>query len=117
MPIFEFYSCLGALSIELGVWTFAAYCRNSLDGQWYSYDDSTVEPLREDEVNSRGAYILFYQKRNSIPPWSASSSMRGVCHSSEGHGVWRSHEELKCSGPVRSLGCKDACHQGLATLV
>ncbi|XP_059235390.1 ubiquitin carboxyl-terminal hydrolase 43 isoform X2 [Mustela nigripes] len=54
-----------------------AYCRNSLDGQWYSYDDSTVESLPEDEVNSRGAYILFYQKRNSIPLWSASSSLRG----------------------------------------
>ncbi|XP_004684653.1 PREDICTED: ubiquitin carboxyl-terminal hydrolase 43 isoform X2 [Condylura cristata] len=59
-----------------------AYCRNSLDGQWYSYDDSTVEPLLEDEVNTRGAYILFYQKRNSIPPWSASSSMRGSTSSS-----------------------------------
>ncbi|XP_034845715.1 ubiquitin carboxyl-terminal hydrolase 43 isoform X2 [Mirounga leonina] len=59
-----------------------AYCRNSLDGQWYSYDDSTVEPLPEDEVNSRGAYILFYQKRNSIPLWSASSSLRGSTSSS-----------------------------------
>ncbi|XP_057569756.1 ubiquitin carboxyl-terminal hydrolase 43 isoform X2 [Hippopotamus amphibius kiboko] len=59
-----------------------AYCRNSLDGQWYSYDDSTVELLLEDEVNTRGAYILFYQKRNSIPPWSASSSMRGSTSSS-----------------------------------
>ncbi|XP_032177084.1 ubiquitin carboxyl-terminal hydrolase 43 isoform X1 [Mustela erminea] len=56
---------------------YTAYCRNSLDGQWYSYDDSTVESLPEDEVNSRGAYILFYQKRNSIPLWSASSSLRG----------------------------------------
>ncbi|XP_067570568.1 ubiquitin carboxyl-terminal hydrolase 43 isoform X1 [Pseudorca crassidens] len=61
---------------------YTAYCRNSLDGQWYSYDDSTVEPLLEDEVNTRGAYILFYQKRNSIPPWSASSSMRGSTSSS-----------------------------------
>ncbi|KAM9208768.1 ubiquitin carboxyl-terminal hydrolase 43 [Dugong dugon] len=61
---------------------YTAYCRNSLDGQWYSYDDSTVEPLREDEVNTRGAYILFYQKQNSIPPWSASSSMRGSVSSS-----------------------------------
>ncbi|XP_012868555.1 PREDICTED: ubiquitin carboxyl-terminal hydrolase 43 [Dipodomys ordii] len=61
---------------------YTAYCRNSLDGQWYSYDDSTVEPLGEDEVNTRGAYILFYQKRNSIPPWSASSSMRGSTSSS-----------------------------------
>nr|XP_003416834.1 ubiquitin carboxyl-terminal hydrolase 43 [Loxodonta africana] len=61
---------------------YTAYCRNSLDGRWYSYDDSTVEPLREDEVNTRGAYILFYQKRDSIPSWSASSSMRGSVSSS-----------------------------------
>lgn len=67
----------GVPIMGLGVWTFAAYCRNSLDGQWYSYDDSTVESLLEDEVITRGAYILFYQKRNSIPSWSASSSMRG----------------------------------------
>ncbi|XP_068929185.1 ubiquitin carboxyl-terminal hydrolase 43 isoform X2 [Petaurus breviceps papuanus] len=59
-----------------------AYCRNSLDGQWYSYDDSTVEPVLEDEVSTRGAYILFYQKRNIIPDWSASSSMRGSMSSS-----------------------------------
>ncbi|XP_045149244.1 ubiquitin carboxyl-terminal hydrolase 43 [Echinops telfairi] len=61
---------------------YTAYCRNSLDGQWYSYDDSTVEPLREEEVSTRGAYILFYQKRNSIPLWSASSSVRGSTSSS-----------------------------------
>lgn len=61
---------------------YTAYCRNSLDGQWYSYDDSTVDSLLEDEVITRGAYILFYQKRNSIPSWSASSSMRGSTSSS-----------------------------------
>ncbi|XP_072497158.1 ubiquitin carboxyl-terminal hydrolase 43 isoform X1 [Notamacropus eugenii] len=61
---------------------YTAYCRNSLDGQWYSYDDSTVEPVLEDEVSTRGAYILFYQKRNIIPDWSASSSMRGSMSSS-----------------------------------
>ncbi|XP_056673493.1 ubiquitin carboxyl-terminal hydrolase 43 isoform X2 [Monodelphis domestica] len=61
---------------------YTAYCRNSLDGQWYSYDDSTVEPVSEEEVSTRGAYILFYQKRNIIPDWSASSSMRGSMSSS-----------------------------------
>ncbi|XP_019490430.1 PREDICTED: ubiquitin carboxyl-terminal hydrolase 43-like [Hipposideros armiger] len=61
---------------------YTAYCRNSVDGQWYSYDDSTVDSLLEDEVITRGAYILFYQKRNSIPSWSASSSMRGSTSSS-----------------------------------
>ncbi|MED6281814.1 hypothetical protein CHARACLAT_025824, partial [Characodon lateralis] len=55
---------------------YTAYCRNSVDGQWYSYDDSSVDMVPEDEVCTKGAYILFYQRRNIIPPWSASSSVR-----------------------------------------
>uniref|UniRef100_A0A673BJZ6 ubiquitinyl hydrolase 1 n=1 Tax=Sphaeramia orbicularis TaxID=375764 RepID=A0A673BJZ6_9TELE len=54
---------------------YTAFCRNSVDGQWYSYDDSSAEPVPEGEVCTRGAYILFYQRRNTIPPWSASSSV------------------------------------------
>ncbi|XP_067403868.1 ubiquitin carboxyl-terminal hydrolase 43 [Emydura macquarii macquarii] len=61
---------------------YTAYCLNSLDGRWYSYDDSAVEPVLEDEVCTRGAYILFYQRRNGIPSWSASSSVRGSTSSS-----------------------------------
>ncbi|KAK5604934.1 Ubiquitin carboxyl-terminal hydrolase 43 [Crenichthys baileyi] len=57
---------------------YTAYCRNSVDGQWYSYDDSSVDLVPEDEVCTKGAYILFYQRRNVIPPWSASSSVRGM---------------------------------------
>ncbi|XP_014340144.2 ubiquitin carboxyl-terminal hydrolase 43a [Latimeria chalumnae] len=56
---------------------YTAYCRNSVDGQWYSYDDSNVESVLEEEVCTRGAYILFYQRRTFIPPWSASSSVKG----------------------------------------
>uniref|UniRef100_A0A6Q2X3D7 ubiquitinyl hydrolase 1 n=1 Tax=Esox lucius TaxID=8010 RepID=A0A6Q2X3D7_ESOLU len=61
---------------------YTAYCRNSVDGQWYSYDDSSVDLVPEEEVCTRGAYILFYQRRNVIPPWSASSSVRGSTSSS-----------------------------------
>ncbi|KAG7487256.1 ubiquitin carboxyl-terminal hydrolase 43 [Solea senegalensis] len=61
---------------------YTAYCRNSVDGQWYSYDDSSVDLVPEEEVCTRGAYILFYQRRNIIPPWSASSSIRGSTSSS-----------------------------------
>jgi len=64
----------GPLSI---VFIILAFCRNSVDGQWYSYDDSSAEPVPEAEVCTRGAYILFYQRRNTIPPWSASSSVTG----------------------------------------
>ncbi|XP_022520763.2 ubiquitin carboxyl-terminal hydrolase 43 [Astyanax mexicanus] len=56
---------------------YTAFCRNSVDGQWYGYDDSSVEPVPEGEVCTRGAYILFYQRRNSIPAWSASSFLPG----------------------------------------
>ncbi|KAK2816866.1 hypothetical protein Q5P01_025057 [Channa striata] len=61
---------------------YTAYCRNSVDGQWYSYDDSSVDLVPEEEVCTRGAYILFYQRRNVIPPWSAISSVRGSTSSS-----------------------------------
>ncbi|XP_056143957.1 ubiquitin carboxyl-terminal hydrolase 43 isoform X2 [Lampris incognitus] len=61
---------------------YTAFCRNSVDGQWYSYDDSSVEPVPGGEVCTRGAYILFYQRRNNIPPWSASSSVTGSTSSS-----------------------------------
>uniref|UniRef100_A0A3Q2YSG7 ubiquitinyl hydrolase 1 n=1 Tax=Hippocampus comes TaxID=109280 RepID=A0A3Q2YSG7_HIPCM len=52
-----------------------AFCRNSVDAQWYSYDDSNAEAVPEGDVCTRGAYILFYQRRKTIPPWSASSSL------------------------------------------
>lgn len=67
------YSCSSSLPVVV----LAAFCRNSVDGQWYSYDDSSVEPVPQGEVCTRGAYILFYQRRNTIPPWSASSSVTG----------------------------------------
>ncbi|XP_052398152.1 ubiquitin carboxyl-terminal hydrolase 43 [Carassius gibelio] len=61
---------------------YTAYCRNSVDGQWYAYDDSSVEPVPEGEVCTRGAYILFYQRRDAIPSWSASCSLQGSSSSS-----------------------------------
>uniref|UniRef100_A0A8C4VB71 ubiquitinyl hydrolase 1 n=1 Tax=Falco tinnunculus TaxID=100819 RepID=A0A8C4VB71_FALTI len=61
---------------------YTAYCCNALDGQWYSYDDSRVEGVQEAEVSTRSAYILFYQRRNAVPAWSAGSSVRGSTASS-----------------------------------
>ncbi|XP_062930391.1 ubiquitin carboxyl-terminal hydrolase 43a [Mobula hypostoma] len=61
---------------------YTAFCRNSVDGQWYGYDDSNVELIPEEEICTRSAYILFYQKRNTIPPWSANSSVTGSTSSS-----------------------------------
>lgn len=57
--------------------SLAAYCKNSVDGLWYSFDDSDVQQLSEDEVCTQTAYILFYQRRTAIPSWSANSSVAG----------------------------------------
>lgn len=56
---------------------FAAYCKNSVDGLWYCFDDSYVQQLSEDEVCTQTAYILFYQRRTAVPSWSANSSVAG----------------------------------------
>ncbi|NWU94441.1 UBP31 hydrolase, partial [Upupa epops] len=60
----------------------SAYCKNSVDGQWYCFDDSEVQQLPENEVCKQTAYILFYQRRTAIPSWSANSSVAGSTSSS-----------------------------------
>ncbi|KAF5908163.1 ubiquitin carboxyl-terminal hydrolase 43-like, partial [Clarias magur] len=90
---------------------YTAYCRNSVDGQWYSFDDSSVEPVPEGEVCTRGAYILFYQRRNSIPPWSASCSLRGSTSSSvSNHWLIRltSVSEESQSPTTKTASCSSA---------
>lgn len=59
--------------------SFPAYCKNSIDGQWYCFDDSEVSPVADDDVCQQTAYILFYQRRTAIPSWSANSSVAGWC--------------------------------------
>jgi len=41
----------------------AAYCKNPLNDQWYSYDDHRVSKLRLDAVVTKWAYLLFYRRR------------------------------------------------------
>ncbi|MEQ2298334.1 Ubiquitin carboxyl-terminal hydrolase 31 [Ameca splendens] len=61
---------------------YTAYCKNSVDGQWYCFDDSEVTPISDDAVCQQTAYILFYQRRTAIPSWSANSSVAGSTSSS-----------------------------------
>ncbi|XP_054849020.1 ubiquitin carboxyl-terminal hydrolase 31 [Eublepharis macularius] len=61
---------------------YTAYCKNSIDGLWYCFDDSDVQQLPENEVCKQTAYILFYQRRTAIPSWSANSSVAGSTSSS-----------------------------------
>uniref|UniRef100_A0A8C4TF95 ubiquitinyl hydrolase 1 n=1 Tax=Erpetoichthys calabaricus TaxID=27687 RepID=A0A8C4TF95_ERPCA len=75
---------------------YTAFCRNSVDAQWYSYDDSSVELIPQEEVCTRGPTFFSTKKRNIIPQWSASSSLRGSTSSSvSDHWLVRLNQDSK----------------------
>ncbi|XP_043941793.1 ubiquitin carboxyl-terminal hydrolase 33 [Protopterus annectens] len=43
---------------------YIAYCRNSLNGLWYEFDDQSVTEVPESVVQNAEAYVLFYRKSN-----------------------------------------------------
>ncbi|KAJ3411208.1 ubiquitin carboxyl-terminal hydrolase [Chytridiales sp. JEL 0842] len=49
----------------MGSGHYTAYVKNPLDGEWYDFDDSLVTPMKEEDVMSRAAYLLFYQRRHA----------------------------------------------------
>uniref|UniRef100_A0A672RAY0 ubiquitinyl hydrolase 1 n=1 Tax=Sinocyclocheilus grahami TaxID=75366 RepID=A0A672RAY0_SINGR len=78
-----------------------AHCEHN--ESWYAYDDSSVESVPEGEVCTRGAYILFYQRRDAIPSWSASCSLQGECSS------LHLYKQISNSSSKRLLRFWDAC--------
>lgn len=45
---------------------YVAYAKNSEDKQWYNFNDSSTSKVNEAEIkNLRGAYVLFYQRRET----------------------------------------------------
>ncbi|XP_067854552.1 ubiquitin carboxyl-terminal hydrolase 4 isoform X1 [Heptranchias perlo] len=43
---------------------YTAYAKNKIDGQWYYFDDSSVSGASEDQIVTKAAYVLFYQRRD-----------------------------------------------------
>ncbi|XP_078369197.1 ubiquitin carboxyl-terminal hydrolase 4-like [Oculina patagonica] len=44
---------------------YTAYAKNCRDGRWYSFDDSSVSSVDEDQIVSKAAYVLFYQRQET----------------------------------------------------
>ena len=42
---------------------YVAHCKNSLDGKWYYFNDSSCGPCSKTELISNTAYVLFYRLR------------------------------------------------------
>uniref|UniRef100_A0A8C0U360 Ubiquitin carboxyl-terminal hydrolase n=1 Tax=Cyanistes caeruleus TaxID=156563 RepID=A0A8C0U360_CYACU len=49
----------------MGVGHYAAYAKNKVNDKWYYFDDSSVSVASEDQIVTKAAYVLFYQRRNS----------------------------------------------------
>ncbi|KAF5928308.1 hypothetical protein HPG69_014913 [Diceros bicornis minor] len=43
-----------------------AFAKNKDDGKWYYFDDSSVSPASEDQIVSKAAYVLFYQRQDTF---------------------------------------------------
>ncbi|XP_001367947.1 ubiquitin carboxyl-terminal hydrolase 4 isoform X1 [Monodelphis domestica] len=64
----------------MGVGHYTAYAKNKLNGKWYYFDDSNVSLASEDQIVTKAAYVLFYQRRDdefykapSLPGYSGPS--------------------------------------------
>ncbi|KAK2506976.1 hypothetical protein MC885_006393 [Smutsia gigantea] len=57
-----------------------AYAKNKLNGKWYYFDDSNVSLASEDQIVTKAAYVLFYQRRDE--EFCKTPSLAGVAGSS-----------------------------------
>ncbi|XP_069500295.1 ubiquitin carboxyl-terminal hydrolase 4 isoform X2 [Ambystoma mexicanum] len=44
---------------------YTAFAKNKMNGSWYNFDDSSVSLTSEDQIVTKAAYVLFYQRRNN----------------------------------------------------
>uniref|UniRef100_A0A667YNU4 Ubiquitin carboxyl-terminal hydrolase n=1 Tax=Myripristis murdjan TaxID=586833 RepID=A0A667YNU4_9TELE len=47
---------------------YTAYGKNKADGKWHYFDDSSVSSASEDQIVTKAAYVLFYQRRDEEAP-------------------------------------------------
>ncbi|XP_048050954.1 LOW QUALITY PROTEIN: ubiquitin carboxyl-terminal hydrolase 15-like [Megalobrama amblycephala] len=45
---------------------YTAYAQNKEDHKWYNFDDSSVSPTGEEQIVSKAAYVLFYQRQDTV---------------------------------------------------
>lgn len=41
-----------------------AYCKNTVDQNWYEFDDSMVTRVSSAEIRRQEAYVLFYERKD-----------------------------------------------------
>ncbi|XP_062923797.1 ubiquitin carboxyl-terminal hydrolase 4 isoform X1 [Mobula hypostoma] len=72
---------------------YTAYAKNKIDGQWYYFDDSSVSGASEDQIVTKAAYVLFYQRRDAYSHYDSPSA--SLTTPIEENGENRGHDEDK----------------------
>ncbi|XP_077980772.1 ubiquitin carboxyl-terminal hydrolase 43-like [Glandiceps talaboti] len=72
--VFELYAVCNHIGNNLGGGHYTATCKNPVDNQWYTYDDTKVVGIPEDKIVTPSAYILFYQRSNLCQSAASSAS-------------------------------------------
>ncbi|XP_010613874.1 ubiquitin carboxyl-terminal hydrolase 4 isoform X2 [Fukomys damarensis] len=66
----------------MGVGHYTAYAKNKFSGKWHYFDDSNVSLASEDQIVTKAAYVLFYQRRDDN--FSKEPSLTGFPTSYDG---------------------------------
>ena len=64
-----FYNLIGIVAYNININHFIAYCKNTIDKNWYKYNDDIVSGININiinEINNSSFFplILFYQNEN-----------------------------------------------------
>ncbi|RWS29211.1 ubiquitin carboxyl-terminal hydrolase 31-like protein [Leptotrombidium deliense] len=107
--VFDLYAvCNHNGNMQSGHYT--AFCKNPVDGQWYSYDDTKVTSITEDCVITADAYILFYQRRINYSSLSSCASSSTSGYSSATSSCYCSSEHWACRLPNSSCSSPKSSH-------
>lgn len=73
-PIYDLFAVSNHYG-SLGGGHYTAYAKNFKDKKWYKYDDSMVSSIDENRLkNNSSAYVLFYQRRDTLQPPESQNS-------------------------------------------
>uniref|UniRef100_A0A672KP62 Ubiquitin carboxyl-terminal hydrolase 15 n=1 Tax=Sinocyclocheilus grahami TaxID=75366 RepID=A0A672KP62_SINGR len=84
---------------------YTAYAKNKEDQKWYNFDDSSVSPSSEEQTVSKAAYVLFYQRQDTVKGTGYFSSLD--CQApdeDEASAGAQSEEDLNDNQPEEELG-------------
>ncbi|KAJ8245506.1 hypothetical protein GJAV_G00271450 [Gymnothorax javanicus] len=73
---------------------YTAFAKNKDDDKWYYFDDSSVSPANEDQIVSKAAYVLFYQRRDTVRGTGYFALDRETLEASGQEGGGQSDEDL-----------------------